>query len=35
MPVPVSGTASGDPGSELVTVRLPGRLPSAEGVNVT
>jgi len=35
MPVPVRGTRVGELGSELVTVRVPGRLPRAVGVKVT
>ena len=31
VPVPVSGTTRGELGSELVKVRLPGRVPAAPG----
>jgi hypothetical protein len=34
-PLPESGTAAGELMSELVTVSVPGREPTAAGVNVT
>jgi hypothetical protein len=33
MPIPLSATDAGEPGSELVTLRIPERAPVAEGVN--